>query len=186
VGYDNLKRIVLLTGVPGVGKTSVFCRTVNHLKGKGLEIRGTICREVRESGKRVGFEIMDISTGKKAWLARINHPGVHKVNKYTVNLDDLDVLGANAIFEALNNGDVIAIDEIGPMELSSIAFSASLVQAIETNKPLLATIHHNMNHPLVKNIKARSDAELIQVTRENRKKLHVEVAKKINNCLITT
>jgi nucleoside-triphosphatase len=81
---------------------------------------------------------------------------------------------------------VIAIDEIGAMELSSIAFSACLVQAIETNKPLLATIHHNMNHPLVKNIKARSDAELIQVTCQNRKKLHIEIAEKINNCLITT
>ena len=127
---------------------------------------------------------MDISNGKKAWLARINYPGVYKVSKYTVNLADLDMLGASAIFDALHSGDIIAIDEIGPMELSSVSFSAALVQAVEASKPLLATIHHDLAHPLVENIKARPDAELIQVTRENRKKLHVEVAEKLTKCLV--
>ena len=172
-----------MTGDPGVGKTSVFWRAIHLLKEKGLEIGGTHCRDVRDSGKRVGFEIMDLSNGKKAWLARVNHPGVHKVSKYTVNLVDLDVLGASAIFDALHSGDVIAV-EVGPMELSSVAFSAALVQAIETSKPLLVTIHHDLIHPLVETIKARQDAELIEVTRENRKKLHVEVAEKISQCLV--
>ncbi|MCW4021675.1 MAG: nucleoside-triphosphatase [Candidatus Bathyarchaeota archaeon] len=179
-----MRRIVLLTGASGVGKSSVFWRTVKCLKAKGLEIRGTLCQDLHESGKRVGLEMMDISNGEKAWLARINYPGVRKVSNYTVNLLDLDVLGASAIFDALHNGDVIAIDEIGPMELSSTAFSAALVQAIETSKPLLATVRHDIGHPLVESIKARSDAELIQVTPENRKKLHVEVAEKLISCLV--
>ncbi|WNZ29517.1 MAG: NTPase [Candidatus Bathyarchaeota archaeon] len=179
-----MKRIILLTGPPCIGKSSVFHRTVNSLKQKGLKIGGMLSADIREGGSRVGFEIMDLSTGQKGWLAHINQFQGPKISKYTVNLVDLDVLGASAIVEAIQHGDVIAIDEVGPMELSSTAFSAALVQAIESNKPLLATIHCKSKHPLVENLKGRPDAEIVHVTYENRKTLHAGVSEKLTACLV--
>ena len=141
----GLKRIILLTGPPGIGKTSVFRRTIRELKEQGKIIGGVICHEVREAGVRVGFEIMDLSTGQRGWLAHVNQPAGPKIGKYTVNLTDLDVIGAGSILDAVKNADVLALDEIGPMEILSPAFSNALVKAVESGKPMVGTIHYTLS-----------------------------------------
>ena len=66
----TMTRVLLLTGAPGVGKTTVLTKTVDALKAKGINVGGMISREVREGGVRVGFEILDLSSGKRGWLAQ--------------------------------------------------------------------------------------------------------------------
>ena len=119
---------MLITGPPGIGKTSTLRRSVKELKKREYTIGGIICREVREGGVRVGFEIMDLSTGQRGWLAHVNQPEGPRIGKYLVNLTDLEVIGAGSILAALQNADLLAIDEIGPMELSSPAFSNALAR----------------------------------------------------------
>jgi nucleoside-triphosphatase len=143
-----------------------------------------VCREVREGGLRVGFEVMDLSTGQRGWLAHINQTTGPSVGRYQVNLIDLAVVGAGSIIDAIQNADIIAIDEIGPMELLSSAFSNALLQAVQSSKPLLGTIHYRFNNTIVKNIKTLEDTEIIDATRENRLTLHKTLAYKITNCLV--
>ena len=100
-----LKRLILVTGPPGVGKTSVLLRSVNGLKKRTYRIGGMISHDVREGGIRVGFEIMDFSTGQRGWLAHINQPKGPKISKYRVNLTDLDAIGVNSILDAIKNSD---------------------------------------------------------------------------------
>ena len=180
----ELKRIILVTGPPGIGKTSIMRRTLNELKKSEHAIGGMICREVHEGGLRVGFEIMDLSTGQRGWLAHVNQLTGPAVGKYHVNLTDLDVIGAGSILDAVQNADILAIDEIGPMELLSKAFSNTLRQAVESSKPLLGTIHYKLTNSVIEGIKMREDTEIIDVTRENRTDLHTIVANKIANCLV--
>ena len=179
-----LKRIILVTGPSGIGKTSILRRTVKELKKRGYEIGGMICREVHEGGLRVGFELMDLSTGQRGWLAHVNQTTGPAVGKYHVNLTDLEVIGAGSILDAIQNADIIAIDEIGPMEFLSTAFSNALLKAVESSKPLLGTIHYNLSNSIIKDIKMREDTQIIVVTPENRATLNNIIAKKITNCLV--
>ncbi len=180
----KLKRIMLVTGPPGIGKTSILRRTVKELKNRNYTIGGMFCREVREGGIRVGFEIRDISTGQRGWLAHVNQPTGPTIGKYHVNLTDLDVISAGSILDALKNADILAVDEIGPMELLSPAFSNALTKAVESSKPLIGTIHYRLSNSLVNTIKAREDTEILNVTYENRESLHNLIANTISECLI--
>jgi nucleoside-triphosphatase len=180
----KLKRIILVTGPPGIGKTSVLRRTVKALKNRGYKVGGIICREVREGGVRVGFEIMDLSTGQRGWLAHVNQPTGPKMGKYHVNLTDLDVIGAGSILDAIQTADILAVDEIGPMELLSTALSNAILKAVESRKAVLGTIHYRLNNSLVDSIKMREDTEILRVTYENRESLHNLVANKISECLV--
>ena len=174
-----MKRLLFLTGHPGVGKTTVLLRVADALKAKEYDVRGMISHEVREQGIRVGFEITDFHTGQKGWLAHIRQPSGPQVSKYRVNLDDLKNIGVNSILNAIKNADVIVIDEIGPMELFSQAFKDAIIQAVESTKPLLGTIHFKAQNPIINAIKARSDVEIFEVTDENRQSIHNLIIAKI-------
>jgi len=174
-----LKRLIFITGRPGIGKTSVLLRAVDALKIRGFRVGGMVSREVRKGGVRVGFEIVDFETGRRGWLAHVNQPTGSQVSKYRVNLNDLNVIGASSIINAVENADIVVVDEIGPMELFSHAFKEAVSQAIKSGKPVLGTIHQRARDPLITAIRAREDAEILEVTYENRGSLHNLIIEKI-------
>lgn len=174
-----MKRLILITGRPGIGKTSVFLRAVNVLKTRGYKVGGMVSREVRKSGVRVGFEIVDFETGRRGWLAHVNQPTGPQVGKYRVNLNDLNIIGASSILNAVANADVVVVDEIGPMELFSPAFKEAVAQTIRSKKPVLGTVHHRARDPLITAIKAMEDAEILEVTHENRGSIHNLIIDKV-------
>lgn len=174
-----LKRIQLLTGTPGIGKTTVLTNAVNILKENGVYVGGMISREVREKGLRVGFELLDLASKRRGWLAHIAQKEGPQVGKYHVNLSDLEVVGAAAIEQAVEKCAVIVIDEIGPMELFSEKFKQAVQKALESQKPVIATIHWKATDKLISAVKNREDAEILIVTQENRDKLPETIARKI-------
>jgi nucleoside-triphosphatase len=174
-----MTRILILTGAPGVGKTTVLTKIVEVLKVKGVRVGGMITREVREGNVRVGFEILDLNNNKHGWLAHVGGQGGPQIGKYHVNLNDLDNVGALAITQALEECEVIAIDEIGPMEMFSQKFKQAVVQALESKKLVLTVVHRKAKDPLVTQVKRRVDAEIFNVTFSNRENLTMQLPNKV-------
>ena len=179
-----MKRVLLLTGSPGIGKTTVLLKTATILKEKGYCVGGMISREVREGGTRVGFETLDLNSQKRGWLAHINQKIGPIVGKYRVNIEDLTAIGAQAINVATENCDVIAIDEIGPMELFSQKFRDATRRALESPKLVIAVMHWKAQDKLINDAKNREDAETIIVTPENRAHLSAAIVEKAIQFLI--
>jgi nucleoside-triphosphatase len=178
------KRIMLLTGSPGIGKTTVLIKIVDSLKAKGYKVGGMISREVRSRGSRVGFEILDIIGLRRGWLAHGDQPTGPRVGKYRVNIEDLNSIGAETIVRAVGEADVIVIDEIGPMELFSEKFKQAVQMAVESGKPLLGVVHWKAKDKLIDDVKNRDDVEIYNVNLENRDKLHDVIAEKIAKLLM--
>jgi len=174
------KFVLLLTGNPGVGKTTVLTMAVNTLKEKGICVGGMLSREARADGKRVGFEILDLSSGRRGWLAHVNQKAGTQVGKYHVNLNDLELIGAKAIVDAVENCDVIAIDEIVPMELFSEKFKEAVRKALERHKPVLAVVHGKVGDKLINEAKKLEGSAIFTVTQENRDTLPEVIAKEIS------
>jgi nucleoside-triphosphatase len=65
---------------------------------------------------------------------------------------------------------VILIDELGKMELASRAFRSVVVELVERDTPVVATVH-TFRHPFTDGLKRRPDAEVVHLTRENRDRL---------------
>ena len=171
------KRILLLTGSPGVGKTSVLLRIVESLRAKGYSVGGMLSREVRIGGVRVGFEILDLKTGRKGWLAHVTQKQGPQIGRYRVNLGDLESIGVEAITNAAASSDVIVIDEVGPMELYSNKFRQATVKAVEGSKLVMGVVHWKATDSLITEIRGRDDVEVHLVTMESREDLHLLVLK---------
>jgi len=173
-----LKRLLFLTGSPGIGKTTVLHNIVENLKARGYTVGGMISREVRSCGTRVGFEILDLSSNRHGWLAHVNQPSGPSVGKYRVNLEDLNSVGVEAILKAVQNFDIIAIDEIGPMELFSEPFKEAVRRTIECGKLAVGVVHWKARDRLIDEVKTREDAEMYAITYQNRDKLHEAIVDK--------
>jgi nucleoside-triphosphatase len=178
-----VKRVLLLTGAPGIGKTTVLIKAVDALKAKGISVGGMISREVREGNVRVGFEILDLTNGKRGWLAHVNQKSGPQVGKYRVNLEDLENIGAQAIMDALEKCDAVAIDEIGPMELYSQKFKQAVKRALESRMLVLAVLHAKAKDSLITQAKQREDAEIFTVTLANRDNLPLQLVRKVVDTL---
>jgi nucleoside-triphosphatase len=170
--------VLLITGSPGTGKTSVLLRTLDALKVRGYSVGGVVSREARAGWARVGFEILDIGSGRRGWLAHVNQKIGPQVGRYRVNLKDLEEIGANAIVNTVENFDVVAIDEIGPMELFSEKFKDAIKRAVECGKVVVGVVHWRVKNRLIEEVKNREDVEIISVTYENRSKLHETIVEK--------
>lgn len=165
------KRILLLTGNPGVGKTTVVMEVVDSLKEKGYNVGGIVSREVRSDNVRTGFEIIDLMSERQGWLARVTSGTGPRVGKYRVEMHDLESIGVRAIIDAVDGSDVVVIDEIGPMELFSGGFKEAVKKALECAKLVLCVVHRRAHDPILDSLKNREDAELFEVTLENRSSL---------------
>jgi nucleoside-triphosphatase len=173
------KKIILITGAPGSGKTTVLSRTVEALKGCSVSIGGMISREARDGCNRLGFEVIDLNSGKHGWLAHVHQKTGPQVGKYKVNLSDLEKIGVKAITEATHKYDLIVIDEIGPMELFSAKFKQAVQAALGSSKVVLAVVHAKAKDPLISEAKGLPEAELFTVTTDNREGLPQLIASRI-------
>jgi len=160
------RRKLLLTGPPGVGKTTVILRTVERISTAG----GFYTEEIRESGRRVGFGVRDLATGEQGVLAHVHIAGPHRVGKYGVDVETFERVGVAALERALEASGCIVVDEIGKMELCSARFREVVQRVLAAPQPLLATVPA-YHLPFTDALKRRPDVEVIQVTRANRKTL---------------
>ncbi len=167
-------RALLLTGRPGIGKTTVIRAVVSQW---GAQAGGFYTEEVRERGRRTGFRLITLD-GQRGTLASVDTPGPYRVGRYGVNLQELEQIGVAALRRAVDqwNVSLIVIDEIGKMELFSRAFRDAVQAALVSSKPILATIMA-ASHPWADAIKARSDVLLVEVTQENRQRLPEQIVR---------
>ena len=138
-------------------------------------VGGVLARDKRYKDRRIGFELLDLGSGATGMLADETGDGP-QLGKYRVRLDDLDRVGAKEVENALNS-DLIIVDEIGLMELSSRRFILAVEKAIASPKPMLVVLHEWSNHRLAKKI--RGSFKVITVTEENRDALVEEIAKEM-------
>ncbi|XP_078674401.1 cancer-related nucleoside-triphosphatase homolog isoform X1 [Branchiostoma floridae x Branchiostoma belcheri] len=187
-------RHVLLTGPPGIGKTTLTQKACEALQKDGVRVQGFYTEEVRTGGRRQGFDIITLD-GLRGPLARVCQQSgdqgrrrEYRVGQYLVNLPSFEGLALPVLRFKPPSGTkcVYIIDEIGKMEM----FSQHFIQAVRLvldspGSTVLATIPVAKGRPLpvVEEIRRRNDATLFTVTKENRDSLVPEVVAAIKAAL---
>ncbi len=171
-----LAHAILLTGVPGVGKTTVIRRIADALVGR--RIRGFTTEDIREGGQRLGFRLTTFDR-QFAVLAHVDVRSRQRVGRYGVDIGALE----KAVDLALaldERTDVYLIDEIGKMECLSSKFVTAMTKLLDSSHLIVSTIAAR-GSGLIEQAKRRPDVELWEVTRENRNEVPERVVSRLLN-----
>jgi len=163
---------LLITGPPGVGKTTAIRAVTSGLAGARLG--GFFTQEMRSRGVRGGFELVTFD-GRRAVMAHVDRRGDPRVGKYGVDTGVLEITARTAL--AVDRGiDVYLVDEIGKMECLSPGFVAAMRALLNAGRPVVATIGER-GGGFIAEVKRRADAEMWPLTRANRDDVPARVLK---------
>ena len=176
-----MKKHILLTGKPGIGKTSVVKKVIPLL---GVDAGGFYTEEIRELDRRMGFRVVTLD-GEDGVLAHVEFNSNYKVGKYRVDLVSFEKVAIPALERAMEHKSVVVIDEIGKMELFSMKFRELVSKILDSEKSLLCVIKEN-GDTFTENIKKRKDVTILTVNYENRDTLPekvLEILRAMKKCL---
>ena len=157
---------LLITGRPGVGKTTVIRKVAERFAER--RVAGFVTEEVRDrSGRRKGFRAVMLE-GERTVIADVDRPGSPRVSKYGVDVEAIDRLAED--LAPRKEVEVWLIDEIGKMECLSTRFVEAMERLLDSTTPVVATIGKR-GPGLIASAKNRDDAEVWEVTESNRSEL---------------
>lgn len=176
---------IVLTGEPGIGKTTVCKNLIHKLQQQSIAVSGFYSEEVRDIDSltnrrvRVDFDIVSVDEKLRAPLARVYPKNSAQrgptVSKYTVLLDSFERTALPLLQHTETS--VIVIDEIGKMELFSHKFKQDVVKLFESGSQMILCTVPASSLPFVNIIKSRPDVKLVEVTRDNRHLLSDDIYK---------
>ena len=157
------KRHILITGLPGVGKTTLIIKL--HESLRSFRPVGFYTEEIREKGVRKGFALIGFD-GPSGVLSHMDIQSRFRVGKYGV-----DVAGFETYLDRIDFLDpktrLIIIDEIGKMECFSEKFKHLVKDILNLDKRLIATIALK-GSGIIEEIKKRPDVTLFKIDARNR------------------
>ncbi|MBI4529612.1 MAG: NTPase [Deltaproteobacteria bacterium] len=169
---------LFLSGVPGIGKTTIIRDVVKRLRG--IKCAGFYTEETRKAGQRTGFQIITLDGGKATLASVSGKRAGPRVGRYKVHIEEFDGLVLSLLEPETTPADLYVVDEIGKMELLSPKFIRKLTDLMSQPAHVFGTIAKK-GEGLIQKIKAREDVELVEVTAQNRDRLTLQLAERILN-----
>jgi nucleoside-triphosphatase len=163
---------ILLTGLPGCGKTTAVIKILKNLNCE--RAAGFYTQEIREGDKRKGFRWsrLDGATGK---LAHIDIKGPFRVGKYGVDVTGFERAVVPVLDTEQTDAELYILDEIGKMECLSGKFVTAARRLFDSEKPVLATVAQK-GSGLISEVKKYTNIQLFKLTSGNRDKTIAEIA----------
>jgi nucleoside-triphosphatase len=168
---------LLLTGHPGIGKTTIIRKVVEAL---GDRAGGFYTEEITGPGGRHGIKLItlyseEVTIAHKDLKAQ-RYP---RVGRYGVDTAALDKVGVKALKRAIRRNRIVIVDEIGLMELYSRKFLDVLMEGFMGEAHIVGTITAK-HHPEADVFRYLSQIEIWEIDHRNRDTMHERVLTWVN------
>jgi nucleoside-triphosphatase len=134
------RRLYLITGPIGSGKSTWCVEIVPRLKAIDLEPEGLISPARFEDGEKVGIDLLNIATGERRLLASLHPEEPCEITVGGWCFDATTLAWCNQILRSVDEHNPIFLDEIGPLEFErGVGFIEGL-KLLDDNRYQLAFV----------------------------------------------
>ncbi len=162
---------ILLTGLPGCGKTTAIMKIIDALDCE--KVAGFYTQEIRQNNVRKGFSWKRLD-GAEGTLAHIKIKGPWRVGKYGVDVAGFEESVVPILGVEQTDVELFVIDEIGKMECFSEKFVAAVHRLFASEKSVLATVAKK-GTGLITEVKNYPNIQLFNLTSAGREKAVAEI-----------
>jgi nucleoside-triphosphatase len=162
---------ILLTGLPGCGKTTAIMEIVASLDRE--KVAGFYTEEIRQDNSRKGFSWKRLD-GAAGTLAHVGIKGRFRVGKYGVDVAGFEEAVVPILDVEQTDAELFVLDEIGKMECFSKEFVAAVRRLFASEKSVLASVAKK-GAGLISEVKNYPGTKLFKLTREGRDETIAEI-----------
>jgi nucleoside-triphosphatase len=170
---------ILLEGLPEAGRTSLIRRLSEIFKE--FNPVGFYTSQIKEDGAITGFFVASLF-GDNRVLAHTSLKSRYAVGKYRIDMKGFENL-LESVFSKEKKIGLYFVDEIDKIECSSKKFAKTIIEILNSDKPVIASIAEK-GTGLITEIKKREDVKLLEVTPANRDLLLKELTMEIRDLLL--
>lgn len=160
---------LFLTGPRDIGKTFIIRKLQAHFAG--VKWGGFLT----EPAKLPGYQMRAVQFPATNVIAYQN-PEIR--NKFDIFLEAFDNFGVSILKDALENSQIILMDELGVFESGAYLFQNQVFEILNSSKPVIGVIKDKPS-PFLDKIRQRPDVGIHRVSLENREQLVDEMIQKI-------
>ncbi len=113
----DVRHVILCVGAKHGGKTTAMQSLAERAVAQGRTVRGLLAPSVCENRQPIGYDVVDLSSGRSAVLARRGREGPEFTGEFTFDAEGLSFGRAVLANEASFQADLVIVDEFGPLEL---------------------------------------------------------------------
>ncbi len=162
---------ILLTGLPGCGKTTAIMKIIDALECE--KVVGFYTQEIRQNNIRKGFCWKRLD-GLDGTLAHVDIKSRFKVGKYGVDVEDFEESVVPILDVGREDIELFVIDEIGKMECFSEKFFNAVRRLFASEKSVLATVAQK-GAGLISEVKNYPNIQIFNLTSAGREKAVAEI-----------
>jgi len=162
---------ILLTGLPGCGKTTAVMHIIESLNCK--KVAGFYTQEIRQNNSRKGFSWARLD-GATGVLAHVDIKGPFRVGRYGVDVAGFEKSVVPVLDIEQIDAELFILDEIGKMECLSEKFVAAVRRLFASDKSVLATVAQK-GTGLISEVKNYPGTRLFNLTRQGHDETIAEI-----------
>jgi nucleoside-triphosphatase THEP1 len=136
VSNERHTGVIIISGQVHSGKTSLLMRFLELIQDSDLKWGGFVCPAVFENAQRQGYDLLEISTGKRQALARKNIRGELQIGDYVMFPQALEQGKRSLEQDDIDAVDILILDEIGPWEISGNGWADSIPAVLMKKIPV--------------------------------------------------
>lgn len=141
---NTARKIFIISGPVGGGKTTFARAIIEFLKDQDIKAEGILSERVMEGSKTKGYDIIDITTGKReVFLTENERTGKETIGKFYISPKGLE-RGRSILGELVTvKTGIVIIDEVGLLELQGRGWNDAIYQLLErSSNHILMTVRN--------------------------------------------
>ena len=137
---DQSKKIHLISGTSGSGKTLWCTHLFHEARSMGLDVKGLVSLPVFEYDHKVGINLQNLESGSITPLgtkkdSKENHVSIGGWNLYSNTLE-----WGNRILANIQSCQILIIDELGPLEFNENSGLTKSFELLESGQYSIAFV----------------------------------------------